>query len=89
MAPRFIRTTQKKRSSVSRENGVSPGVIMVKSISSLTISTAFAVPPGVMRTFVNVSDNEALLLSIIGGKEPGHVIWSKSIQTKMAKAHGA
>jgi quercetin dioxygenase-like cupin family protein len=44
-------------------------------------------PPGVMRTFINVSDSEALLLSILGGKEPGHVIWSKSIQSKMAKAH--
>jgi uncharacterized RmlC-like cupin family protein len=44
-------------------------------------------PPGVMRTFINTSDCEALLLSILGGKEPGHVIWSKSIQSKMTKAY--
>jgi uncharacterized RmlC-like cupin family protein len=44
-------------------------------------------PPGVMRTFINISESEALLLSILGGKEPGHVIWSKSIQPKMAKAY--
>ena len=44
-------------------------------------------PPGVMRTFINVSDQPALLLAIIGGREPGHVVWAKSIQAKMAKAH--
>ena len=44
-------------------------------------------PPGVMRSFSNVSGSTALLLSILGGKEPGHVIWSKSMQEKMAKAY--
>ena len=44
-------------------------------------------PPGVMRSFSNISDRPALLLAIIGGKEPGHVIWAKSIREKMAKAH--
>jgi uncharacterized RmlC-like cupin family protein len=44
-------------------------------------------PPGVMRTFINVSAGPALLLSILGGKEPGHVIWARSIQPLMAKAY--
>ncbi|MEQ1647941.1 MAG: hypothetical protein ABL898_05085 [Hyphomicrobiaceae bacterium] len=44
-------------------------------------------PPGVMRTFKNIAVNEALLLSILGGREPGHVIWAKSIHDKMAKAY--
>jgi hypothetical protein len=41
-------------------------------------------PPGVMRSFANISDKQALLLSIIGGREPGNVVWSESIQSKMA-----
>jgi len=44
-------------------------------------------PPGVMRSFSNVSGSTALLLAILGGKEPGHVIWSASIREKMAKAY--
>jgi quercetin dioxygenase-like cupin family protein len=44
-------------------------------------------PPGVMRSFSNVSESTALLLSILGGNEPGHVIWSRSIQAQMAKAY--
>lgn len=46
-----------------------------------------AVPPGVMRSFENVADKEALLLAIIGGKEPGHVVWSEAIHERMAKAY--
>jgi quercetin dioxygenase-like cupin family protein len=46
-----------------------------------------AVPPGVMRSFENASDKEALLLSILGGKEPGHVVWSEAIHARMAKAY--
>ena len=45
-------------------------------------------PPGVMRSFSNISAGSALLLSILGGREPGHVIWSQSIHAKMAKAYG-
>ena len=41
-------------------------------------------PPGVMRSFENISDKTALLLSILGGREPGNVVWSESIQRKMA-----
>ncbi|WP_291863854.1 hypothetical protein [Bradyrhizobium sp.] len=41
-------------------------------------------PPGVMRSFENISDKTALLLSILGGREPGNVVWSESIQLKMA-----
>jgi mannose-6-phosphate isomerase-like protein (cupin superfamily) len=44
-------------------------------------------PPGVMRSFENRSDKTALLLSILGGREPGHVIWSRAIHDKMAKAY--
>ena len=33
-------------------------------------------PPGVMRSFENISDKPALMMAIIGGKEPGHVIWA-------------
>lgn len=44
-------------------------------------------PPGVMRSFSNISTSNALLLSILGGREPGHVIWSESIHAKLAKAY--
>ncbi len=44
-------------------------------------------PPGVMRSFSNVSEAPALLLSVLGGREPGHVIWARSIQSKMAAAY--
>jgi uncharacterized RmlC-like cupin family protein len=44
-------------------------------------------PPGVMRSFSNVSASEALLLAILGGREPGHVIWSQSIRAKMVAAY--
>ena len=44
-------------------------------------------PPGVMRSFSNVSGSTALLLAIIGGREPGHVVWSESIHAKMAQAY--
>jgi quercetin dioxygenase-like cupin family protein len=40
-------------------------------------------PPGVMRSFENVSEKTSLLLSILGGREPGNVVWSESIQSKM------
>jgi mannose-6-phosphate isomerase-like protein (cupin superfamily) len=45
-----------------------------------------AVPAGVMRSFENVSESEALMMAILGGKEPGHVVWSEAIHDKMAKA---
>ncbi len=44
-------------------------------------------PAGVMREFCNVSDQPALLLSILGGREPGHVVWAESIQPDMRAAH--
>ncbi|WP_282607517.1 alpha/beta fold hydrolase [Pelagibius sp. Alg239-R121] len=43
-------------------------------------------PSGVMRAFENISDNEALMMSILGGKEPGHVVWADSIRGKLAAA---
>lgn len=44
-------------------------------------------PAGVMRSFQNISDAPALMMAIIGGKEPGHVVWAESIRKKMAEAH--
>ncbi len=44
-------------------------------------------PPGVMRSFSNISGETALLLSILGGKEPGHVVWSSAIHEKLEKAY--
>ena len=44
-------------------------------------------PPGVMRSFENISDKPALMMAIIGGKEPGHVIWAESIRKKMVDAN--
>jgi mannose-6-phosphate isomerase-like protein (cupin superfamily) len=44
-------------------------------------------PPGVMRSFENVAGETALLLSILGGKHPGHVIWSAAIRDQMVKAY--
>jgi mannose-6-phosphate isomerase-like protein (cupin superfamily) len=44
-------------------------------------------PPGVMRSFSNISGGKALLLSILGGKEPGHVVWSQSIRDKLKAAY--
>lgn len=43
-------------------------------------------PPGVLRSFENTSDQEALLLSILGGKEPGHVVWAESIRQKLVES---
>ncbi|MGI9304725.1 MAG: hypothetical protein ACR2RB_18775 [Gammaproteobacteria bacterium] len=44
------------------------------------------VPPGVMRSFENVATDSALLLSILGGKSPGHVAWSSSIRGKLRES---
>jgi len=43
-------------------------------------------PPGVMRSFENIADAPALLLSILGGREPGNVVWSEAIKTRVATA---
>lgn len=40
-------------------------------------------PPGVMRSFENLSDQPALLMAIIGGRDPGNVVWSQSIQSRI------
>lgn len=40
-----------------------------------------------MRSFENISDKPALMMVMIGGKEPGHVIWAESIRKSMADAH--
>ncbi len=43
-------------------------------------------PSGVMRAFENIAGEEALMMSILGGKEPGHVVWANSIRGKLAAA---
>ncbi len=45
-------------------------------------------PPGIMRSFENVGTGQSLLLSILGGKSPGHVVWSESIHPSMRAAWG-
>jgi len=44
------------------------------------------VPAGVMRRFENISDSDALLLAIVGGKDPGHVIWANSMRDPLLEA---
>lgn len=44
-----------------------------------------SVPPGVMRGFRNVSDDEAFLLTIIGGADPGRVTWSPGVLEQAAQ----
>lgn len=44
------------------------------------------VPAGVMRSFENIAREDSLLLSILGGKTPGHVVWAESIRGKLGKA---
>ncbi len=42
-----------------------------------------SVPSGVMRSFENLGDQENVLMAIIGGKTPGHCVWSEAILTKL------
>ena len=42
-----------------------------------------SVPSGVMRSFENLGDRESILMAIIGGKTPGHCVWSESILDKL------
>ena len=46
-----------------------------------------SVPTQIMRGFRNVGDETAMLLAIVGGNDPGHVGWAKSV-IKMARAAG-
>ena len=46
-----------------------------------------SVPPGIMRCFRNVGDEEAYLFTILGGTDPGKIIWSPELFDK-AKARG-
>ncbi|MGI9334775.1 MAG: cupin domain-containing protein [Gammaproteobacteria bacterium] len=43
------------------------------------------VPPGVMRSFENVSGGEAMLLTILGGHSPGPVAWSSAIRADLGR----
>lgn len=46
-----------------------------------------SVPPGVMRSFRNVGDEEAYLLAILGGTDAGRVTWSPEL-VRQAKERG-
>jgi uncharacterized RmlC-like cupin family protein len=38
-----------------------------------------SVPPGVMRSFRNVSDEHGFIMAILGGSDSGHVFWPNSV----------
>ena len=40
-----------------------------------------SVPTGIMRGFRNESDQDAYLLAIVGGDDPGRVAWTKDVMT--------
>ena len=44
------------------------------------------VPDGVLRGFRNVSETEALLLTILGAHNAGHCVWAASLQPAFATA---
>jgi len=48
-----------------------------------------SVPSGVMRSFENLGDGENVLMAIIGGRTPGHCVWSESILGKLRKVHAS
>ena len=43
-------------------------------------------PPGVMRSFENIGKEESLLLSILGGEFPGHVVWANCLRAPLTEA---
>jgi mannose-6-phosphate isomerase-like protein (cupin superfamily) len=45
-----------------------------------------AIPPGLSRGFRNVGTDEALLLGIAGGLDPGHINWPASVRAAAAAA---
>lgn len=45
-----------------------------------------SVPSGVMRSFENLADEEAVLMAILGGRTPGYCVWSESILQKLRDA---
>jgi len=44
------------------------------------------IPPGVSRGFRNVGREEALLMGIAGGRDPGHINWPASVRAAAAAA---
>ena len=49
----------------------------------LSYLDGICVPAGVMRSFENVSDTPALLLTILGGHSPGPVAWSSTLRAAL------
>ena len=43
------------------------------------------VPDGVLRGFRNVSESEAILLTILGAHNAGHCVWAESLQRPFAE----
>jgi mannose-6-phosphate isomerase-like protein (cupin superfamily) len=47
-----------------------------------------SIPPGIMRAFRNIGDEEAYLFAILGGTDAGHVAWSPELLRKAKAARG-
>ncbi|MGH1482310.1 MAG: cupin domain-containing protein [Geminicoccales bacterium] len=47
-----------------------------------------SVPSGVMRSFENLGDQEHVLMAIVGGKTPGHCVWSEAVLDKLRDVQG-
>ena len=51
---------------------------------SLDPFDGIVVPAGVLRGFRNTSDNEAILLVVLGAHNAGHCVWAKSLKEPFA-----
>jgi mannose-6-phosphate isomerase-like protein (cupin superfamily) len=47
-----------------------------------------SIPPGVMRAFRNIGDEEAYLFAILGGTDAGHVAWQPELLRRAKLARG-
>jgi mannose-6-phosphate isomerase-like protein (cupin superfamily) len=47
-----------------------------------------SIPPGIQRSYTNIGDGEAYLMAILGGDDPGQVLWPQRTLAEAAR-HGA
>jgi quercetin dioxygenase-like cupin family protein len=47
-----------------------------------------SIPPGIQRSYTNIGDGEAYLMAILGGDDPGQVLWPQQTLAEAAR-HGA
>jgi mannose-6-phosphate isomerase-like protein (cupin superfamily) len=47
-----------------------------------------SIPPGVMRAFRNIGEEDAYLFAILGGTDAGHVTWSPEVLRRAKAARG-